>query len=101
MTILDDNSGLSDPGPGAVPERLTIELASISEAWRDGLMAVAAEAGMATVAAIMADEATQLCGGWNERVPGRTHVRGGTTPTSVVPRPTPPDPTPQSPCHRR
>ncbi|MCP3911839.1 MAG: IS256 family transposase [Actinomycetia bacterium] len=32
----------------------------------------------------MASEAEALCGGWNARDPERTHVRGGTAPTSVV-----------------
>ncbi len=84
MTTIDPNPAPSDPNPIPVNDRLTIELDSISETCRDGLMAVAVQAGMATVAAIMAEEAASLCGDWNQRDPDRTHVRGGTTPTSVV-----------------
>ncbi|MCP3937744.1 MAG: IS256 family transposase, partial [Actinomycetia bacterium] len=47
-------------------------------------MAVAVEAGLATALAIMNEEADALCGGWNARDPECDHVRGGTTPTSVV-----------------
>jgi transposase-like protein len=47
-------------------------------------MAVAVEAGLATALAIMNEEADALCGLWNARDPERGHVRGGTTPTSVV-----------------
>lgn len=84
MTTIDDNAVSADPDSDRFGDRLTIELGSISQACRDGLMAVAVQAGMATVAAIMAEEAASLCGDWNQRDPDRTHVRGGTTPTSVV-----------------
>lgn len=65
-------------------EGLAVELGGIAEACRDGLMAVAVEAGLATAAAIMNQEVAALCGAWNARDPQRTHKRGGTTPTSVV-----------------
>jgi transposase-like protein len=67
-----------------LPESLTVQLGGIAEACREGLMAVAVEAGLATALAIMNEEADALCGGWNARDPERDHVRGGTTPTSVV-----------------
>lgn len=67
-----------------LPESLAVQLGGIAEACRDGLMAVAVEAGLATALAIMNEEADTLCGGWNARDPQRDHVRGGTTPTSVV-----------------
>lgn len=67
-----------------LPESLAIQLGGIAEACREGLMAVAVEAGLATALAIMNEEADALCGGWNARDPQRDHVRGGTTPTSVV-----------------
>lgn len=69
---------------GVLGEGLAVQLGGIAEACRDGLMAVAVEAGLATAAAIMNAEADALCGEWNARDPERTHVRGGTTPTSVV-----------------
>jgi hypothetical protein len=65
-------------------EGLAVELGGIAEACRDGLMAVAVEAGLATAVAIMNAEVDALCGVWNARDSERTHVRGGTTPTSVV-----------------
>jgi transposase-like protein len=67
-----------------LPESLAVQLGGIAETCREGLMAVAVEAGLATALAIMNEEADALCGGWNARDPQRDHVRGGTTPTSVV-----------------
>lgn len=74
----------TDAALAGVPAELAVTLSDIAAACREGLMAVAVEAGLATALAIMADEATQLCGGWNARDPERTHVRGGTTESSVV-----------------
>ena len=67
-----------------LPAELAVELAGIAGLCREGLMAVAVEAGLATAMAMMASEVETLCGGWNARDPERTHVRGGTAPTSVV-----------------
>lgn len=67
-----------------LPAEFAVELAGIAGLCREGLMAVAVEAGLATAMAMMASEAETLCGGWNARDPERTHVRGGTAPTSVV-----------------
>ncbi len=67
-----------------LPPDLAIELGGIARLCRQGLMAVAVEAGMATAMAMMRNETETLCGTWNARDPQRTHVRGGTAPTSVV-----------------
>ena len=67
-----------------LPDDLAVQLGGIAELCREGLMAVAVEAGMATAAAIMTEEIDSLVGGWNARDPERTHRRGGTTETSVV-----------------
>jgi transposase-like protein len=67
-----------------LPEELVVELGAIVGLCREGLMAVAVEAGLATAMAMMRSEAEALCGGWNARDPERTDVRGGTAPTSVV-----------------
>jgi putative transposase len=67
-----------------LPDGLAVQLGGIAELCREGLMAVAVEAGLATALAIMNEEADTLCGSWNARDPQRTHERGGTTPTSVV-----------------
>jgi putative transposase len=74
----------TDAAFAAMPAELAVTLSDIAAACREGLMAVAVEAGLATAMAIMADEAAGLCGEWNARDPERTHVRGGTTETSVV-----------------
>ncbi len=66
------------------PGSVAVQLGGIAETRREGLMAVAVEAGLATALVIMNEEADALCGGWNARDPERDHVRGGTTPTSVV-----------------
>lgn len=67
-----------------LPPDLAIELGGIARLCRQGLMAAAVEAGMATAMAMMRNETETLCGTWNARDPQRTHVRGGTAPTSVV-----------------
>src|SRR5215207_7934973 len=69
---------------GVLPESLAVTLGGIAQACRDGLMAVAVEAGLATALAIMKEEADALCGAWNARHADRDHERGGTTATSVV-----------------
>ncbi len=74
----------TDAALAAVPDELAVTLNGIVGACREGLMAVAVEAGLATAMAIMGEEAAALCGDWNARDPQRTHVRGGTTETSVV-----------------
>ena len=74
----------SDAALAAMPAELAVTLSDIASACREGLMAVAVEAGLATAMAIMADEAAGLCGEWNARDPERSHVRGGTTSSSVV-----------------
>ncbi len=74
----------SDVALAGLPDELVVTLGGIAELCREGLMAVAVEAGLATAAAIMAEEVTGLVGGWNARDPHRSMERGGTTPTSVV-----------------
>jgi len=69
---------------GVLSESLAVTLRDIAQACREGLMAVAVEAGLATAVAIMNEEADALCGPWNARDPQRTHQRGGTAATSVV-----------------
>lgn len=67
-----------------LPAELAVELGEIAGLCREGLMAVAVEAGLAAAMAMMRSETETLCGGWNARDPELTHVRGGTAPTSVV-----------------
>src|SRR5215213_2106727 len=74
----------TDDALAGVPAELAVTLVDIAGACREGLMAVAVEAGLATALAIMAEEAAQLCGPWNGRDAERACERGGTTATSVV-----------------
>ena len=67
-----------------LPEALAVTLGGIAEACREGLMAVAVEAGLAAALAIMQEEAAAVCGAWNARDAERSCERGGTTATSVV-----------------
>jgi hypothetical protein len=67
-----------------VPAELAVTLRDVAAARREGLMAVAVEAGLATALAIMADEAAGLCGPWNARDAGRDCEWGGTTAMSIV-----------------
>jgi hypothetical protein len=74
----------TDAALAGVPAELAVTLRDIAGACREGLLAVAVEAGLATALAIMADEAAQLCGPWNARDAERACERRGTTTTSVV-----------------
>src|SRR3954451_5383053 len=74
----------TDAALAGVPGELAGTLVDIAGACREGLMAVAVEAGLATALAIMSDEAARLCGPWNARDAERDCERGGTTATSVV-----------------
>ena len=78
---LVDPTGVALAG---VPPELTVTLENVAVACREGLMAVAVEASLATAMAITGNEAARWCGGWNARDPERGFERGGTTPTSVV-----------------
>ena len=80
VRLVDD----TDAALAAMPGELAVTLVDIAAACREGLMAVAVEAGLATAMAIMGDEAAGLCGVWNARDPERTYVRGGATASSVV-----------------
>ncbi|MCP4307804.1 MAG: hypothetical protein GY788_23605, partial [bacterium] len=73
----------TDVALAGVPADLVVALADIAGVSREGLMAVAVETGLATAAPVMAEEVAGLCGVWNARDPERTHVRGGSTETSV------------------
>src|SRR4051794_41240293 len=74
----------TDAALAGVPGELAVTLVDVAAACREGLMAVAVEAGLATALAIMNDEAARLCGPWNARDAQRDCERGGTTATSVV-----------------
>src|SRR4051794_26585838 len=74
----------TDAALAGVPAELAVTLRDVASACREGLMAVAVEAGLATALAIMTDEAARLCGPWNARDAERVCERGGTTATSVV-----------------
>lgn len=76
----ETDAGLAE----VLPAELAVSLGSVAEACRDGLMAVAVEAGLATALAIMNEEAAAICGAWNAPDPQRQAERGGTAPTSVV-----------------
>ena len=53
VRLVDD----TDAALAAMPGELAVTLVDIAAACREGLMAVAVEAGLATAVAIMADEA--------------------------------------------
>ena len=62
----------TDVALAGVPDELAVQLTDIAETCREGLMAVAVEAGLATALTIMNDEATRLCGSWDSRDAERT-----------------------------
>ncbi len=80
VRLVDD----TDAALAAMPGELVVTLSDVSAACREGLMAVAVEAGLATVMALMAEE--RLLGCAVAGAPGNQGgpMRGGTTATSVV-----------------
>ena len=67
------------PVAEVLSDNLAVTLRGIVDLCREGLLAVAVEAGLATALAIMNEEAA-LSGSWNARDPERTQERGETRP---------------------
>lgn len=67
-----------------LPDEVQLALSDIAEVAREGLLALSVTAGLAVLGEMMEAERTALCGPVHAKEPGRTYVRGGTTPTSVV-----------------
>jgi len=67
-----------------LPGEVTIALADIASAARDGLMALSCTAGLCVLEAVMQAELTQVAGPKGRHLPGRSATRNGTAPGSVV-----------------
>jgi putative transposase len=67
-----------------LPGEVTIALADVAAAARDGLMALSCTAGLCVLEAIMQAELTDVAGPKGRHDAGRTVTRNGTAPGSVV-----------------
>lgn len=67
-----------------LPAEATVALNDVTEAIKDGLMALCCTAGLAVVAQLMEAELTQKVGPKGRHDPERTGVRNGSAPGSVV-----------------
>ncbi len=75
---------VEDTALSRLPDEVALVLADIGEVAREGLLALSVTAGLAVLGEMMEAERTVLCGPRDAKDPGRAHIRGGTTPTSVV-----------------
>jgi putative transposase len=75
-----------DPLPGevAVPEQVIVSMAEIAESAKEGLLALAVGTGMQVMAAMFAEDVTQLCGPDGKHNPGRAGYRHGSEAGSVT-----------------
>ncbi len=65
-------------------DEVTVALAAIAGAAREGLLAMSVAAGLEVMATMLEDERTRVCGTPNAKLTDRDATRGGTTPSSVV-----------------
>lgn len=65
-------------------DEVTVALAGIAGAAREGLLALSVAAGLSVMATMLEDERVRVCGPIHAKLTGRGATRGGTTPSSVV-----------------
>jgi putative transposase len=73
-----------DAGVDGLSDEVTVGLAEIANAAREGLLAMSVTAGLQVMALMLEGERTRVCGPMHAKVSGRAATRGGTTPSSVV-----------------
>jgi hypothetical protein len=66
-----------------VPDTVSVALAELAGELREGLLALAAGAGLQVLAALMEEDPTAVCGPKGRHDPERTAARHGTGPGSV------------------
>ena len=67
-----------------LPEQVTVAVAELAQAARDGLLALAVGTGLQVLQAMLAEDVAQLVGPRGRHNPGRTAVRHGTEPGQVT-----------------
>jgi putative transposase len=80
LCVVDRDEVVAD----GLSDEVTVALAGIAGAAREGLLALSVMAGLQVMATMLEDERTKLCGPIHAKLADRTATRGGTTPSSVV-----------------
>jgi putative transposase len=73
-----------DRGQLELPERVTVAVAELASAAREGLLALAVGTGLQVLQAMLAEDVTRLVGAKGRHQPGRTAVRHGSEPGRVT-----------------
>ncbi|MFL6271566.1 MAG: IS256 family transposase, partial [Actinomycetes bacterium] len=73
-----------DRGQLELPEQVTVALAELAGAAREGLLALAVGTGLQVLQAMLAEDVTRLVGAKGRHLPGRTAVRQGSEPGQVT-----------------
>jgi putative transposase len=73
-----------DRGQLELPEQVTVALAELAGAAREGLLALAVGTGLQVLQAMLAEDVTRLVGAKGRHLPGRTAVRHGSEPGQVT-----------------
>jgi putative transposase len=67
-----------------LPERVTVAVAELASAAREGLLALAVGTGLQVLEALLAEDVAALVGAKGRHIPGRTAVRHGSEPGQVT-----------------
>ena len=67
-----------------LPERVTVAVAELASAAREGLLALAVGTGLQVLQAMLAEDVARLVGPKGRHIPGRTAVRHGSEPGQVT-----------------
>jgi hypothetical protein len=74
----------TDRAQPQLPERVTVAIAELANAAREGLLALAVGTGVQVLQAMLAEDVTRLVGAKGRHIPERTAVRHGTEPGQVT-----------------
>ena len=85
--VVNARAGRREPAKPAeveLPEEVTVALAELAGAVKEGLLALAVATGLQVMHTIMQEDVTGICGPKGRHAPGRKAVRHGTEAGSVV-----------------
>jgi len=78
------HSATTDQALRHLPERVTVAVAELANAAREGLLALAVETGLQVLQAMLAEDVAWLVGPKGRHIPERTAVRHGSEPGQVT-----------------
>jgi putative transposase len=78
------HSATTDQALRHLPERVTVAVAELANAAREGLLALAVETGLQVLQAMLAEDVAWLVGPKGRHLPERTAVRHGSEPGQVT-----------------